>query len=94
MKRSILFIGFVTLIIVSLSVVQISLSNNLSTKGIVLGQLEEQIKYYKHENSILEEQMLTLTSYSHIASAAAELGFIHEKKITYLNNTMPVAFEQ
>lgn len=94
MKRSIFFISFIMLIIVSLSIVQISLSNSLATKGVVLGQVDEQIKYYKRENSLLEEKMLNLTSYSHIASAAADLGFVSDKKITYIKNSMPVALEQ
>lgn len=67
------------LVIVFLSVAQAFVSNRLSTSGIVLGEIEEEILLYKTENVALAEKFFMVTSLNNIASRAAVLGFVQEK---------------
>jgi len=80
--------------VISLTIVQITVSNSLSTKGIVLGKLNDEIKYYKTQNSILKEQVLKASSLTYIASQASTLGFVESNKVTYINTSAPVALQQ
>ncbi|MBP9719146.1 MAG: hypothetical protein KBD46_01650 [Candidatus Levybacteria bacterium] len=84
MKKPILFIIVIITIVVSLSVTQVTVSNNLSTTGIELAKIEEQIMTYKKENAMLKEKLLTASSFTTIASAAAELGFVEVKTRVFL----------
>jgi len=85
MKKPILFIIAIISIIVSLSIVQVTVSNNLSTTGVDLAKIEEEISFYKKENTVLKEKLLVSSSLDNIASKAAELGFIEEKTRVFLS---------
>jgi cell division protein FtsL len=91
MKKPILFIALIITIIVGLSIVQVSVSNSLSTTGIELAKFEEQISAYKKENEQLSEQLLTVSSFDNIASKAADMGFVEEKKHIVYTNPLPIA---
>ena len=91
MKKPVLFLSLLTLFIITLTIVQIVVSNNLSTKGVSLGKLEDEIRAYKKENTLLREKMLTLASFTNVASKAAELGLTTQKSEVYLNASVPLA---
>ncbi len=91
MKKAVTFITLVIGIIFVLSIIQIVVSNKLSTTGIVLGGLQDQIKTYKTENTLLAQQLLVLSSYNTIASSAADLGFITSKSPIVLSAPLPLA---
>lgn len=78
-------------IVVGLSIVQVTVSNSLSTTGIELGKIEEQISSYRNENARLSEKLLTLSSFDTIASKAADMGFIEEKTHIVLTKPLPIA---
>lgn len=79
MKKPILFIILIITIIISLSVVQVTVSNNLSTTGVELAKIEEKIIAYKKKNALLRQKLLAASSLDTIASKAAEMGFVEEK---------------
>lgn len=79
MKKPILFIILIITIIVSLSIIQVAVSNNLSTTGVELARIEEKIATYKKENVLLRQKLLIASSLDTIASKAAEMGFVEEK---------------
>lgn len=85
MKKPIIFIIAIICIIVSLSIVQVTVSNNLSTTGVELAKIEEKITFYKKENAVLKEKLLISSSLDSIASKAAELGFVEEKSRVFLS---------
>ena len=91
MKKPVVFITLIIVIIVGLSVVQVTVSNSLSTTGIELADIEEQITAYKKENAKLSEDLLTVASFSTIASKAADMGFVQEKKHIVITAPMPIA---
>lgn len=94
MKKPISFITFLTSTILILSVVQVMVSNRLSTTGTMLGNLQDGIKDYKTQNTLLSEKLLSISSFEYIASRAAELGFTHEKSSVALTDPLPLAVKQ
>lgn len=93
MKPSIL-IKIVICFVAILSIVQIAVSNRLSTTGIVLGKMEDELRLYTEENSLLKEKVLLASSLIHLASSAAELGFVQEKSQMVLIQPLPLAIKQ
>jgi hypothetical protein len=82
------------LIIVLLSIIQVVVSNRLSTSGIILGKIEENIRNYKTENAALAERFFLVTSLNSISSRAAVLGFVKEKSPLILTTSDVVAVRQ
>lgn len=76
--------------VISLSIVQVVVSNNLSTTGVELAKIEEQIATYRKQNTVLQEKLLMASSLTIIASKAAEMGFVEEKSRIFLQ-TSPLA---
>lgn len=91
MKKTKLFITSIVLMIIFLSVIQVVVSNSLSTVGVTLVKLQKEISFYKKENAILREKLLTASSLTNIASHAAELGFVEEKTYVLLPAPLPLA---
>ncbi|MBI2190045.1 MAG: hypothetical protein HYY87_02970 [Candidatus Levybacteria bacterium] len=94
MKKPVFFILFIIGIVFILSVVQIVVSNSLSTKGVTLGKLEDETSLYKKENALLKEKLLLASSYTHIASEAGILGLVRNLRQTSLTSPLPLAFRQ
>src|SRR6267142_768676 len=76
---SVIIVLFMLLIIVSGSLVEISVSNNLATEGLTLAKIQQHIDVIKKDNMLLSEQVYANASYTHIASQAATLGFVEAK---------------
>lgn len=94
MKKPIFFVASIIFIVVFLSIIQIVVSSNLSTKGVSLGKLEDEKSAYKKENALLKEKLLLASSYTYIASEAGTLGFVRSKAQVYLTSPLPLAFRQ
>ena len=93
MKRHKLVITVVIFIIVFLSTVQVAVSNRLSTDGIMLGKIEDEIRFYKAQNSFLSEELFLASSLNNIASKAAAFGFIENKSQFVLKTSLPFALK-
>ena len=91
MKKGAIFISILLTIIIGLSLVQVILSNSLSTTGLDLSRIEKETKLYKNENAVLREKLLIATSLSEIASKAAALGFSQNKSRVFVRTSMPIA---
>jgi cell division protein FtsL len=94
MRKPILciFILFITIIVLSL--VQVIVSNRLTTTGIELSKIQIQIADLKRENTVLSEKLLVVSSYDTIASQAATLGFVESKKQLFLSAPQPMALKR
>lgn len=88
-KRVVLFVIVGVLIVLSL--VQVVLSNSLSTTGIALSRLENEVAKYQRLNSMLRETILTETSLTKIASSAATLGFSQQTSQIVIDSSIPIA---
>lgn len=91
MKRPFLFISFIIAIVVSLSIVQVVVSNSISTTGIELGKLQTEIAKYEKHNALLSEQILTVSSLTYIEEVAKEDGFVLSKSHIFLPTSLPLA---
>lgn len=56
------------------------LYNRLSTSGTFVGEAEDEISFYKTQNALLTEKLLTLSSLTNIVKKAKEQGFVSEDK--------------
>ena len=89
-----ILISVLFLTIIVLSVVQIVVSNRLSSTGLILSSMQEEIANYKRDNTSLSEKLLEETSLTHIASRAATLGFVETKAQVYIQPAHPVALNR
>ncbi len=91
MKKQNVLLSTIIVIIIILSIVQVGVSNSLSTTGVVLSGLEQDILFYKKENAVLREKLLVTSSLTQVASKAAELGFVEGKSQLFVSKSWPVA---
>jgi hypothetical protein len=94
MKKPTLLILFFVIIIVGLSVVRVAILNNISTTGIELVNLQNELTSYKKENELLKEQYLAVSSLNEIDKKAKTLGFVEAKSHIYLSAPLPLALNQ
>jgi type II secretory pathway pseudopilin PulG len=94
MKKAVLSILALVLIVFGLSLVRIYISNQVSTSGVVLGQIQQQIDTYKMENIQLAENLYTKSSLTNIAEQAQKQGFVEQKTDFVINGQVPVAYKQ
>lgn len=95
MKRGYVLVGLLLLIVIALSVVQISVSNMLSTGGIELAQVQDNIHNLQKENAILKEQIYSMASLTNIAQKADKLGYVEGVNTSTLviANPQPLAIK-
>ena len=91
MKKPILFLSFLGCVIVVLALVRITLVNSISTTGIKLVDIQNQIATYKKENELLKEKYLMAASYTTISEKAQKLGFVPVKSQVDLSAPLPLA---
>lgn len=82
------------LVIVVLAVVRVAILNNISTTGIELVYLQNELTKYKKENVLLKEEYLAVSSLTTIDKKAKTLGFVEAKSHIYLNTPLPLALRQ
>ena len=94
MKKPTFIIFIIVFLIVALSLMRVVVSNNLSTTGITLLRLENQLNSYKIENAMLSEKLLSVTSLFYISSESSQLGFVENKTSFTLTKPLPLAIKQ
>ena len=94
MNKPVYLILFLFIVIIALSLVQVGLSNQISTAGADLTKLETSLVAYQKENIILQEQYLDASSFTNLAKKAKKLGFVEAKSQIYLNTPLPLALKQ
>lgn len=98
MKRGYILLSLLGLTIVVLSLVQITVSNMLSTGGIELSSVQSQIDNLQKENAILKEQIYSVASLTYIASEAEKLGYVEgvntKSSVLVIANPQPLAIRQ
>lgn len=96
MKRTGILFTILGAIIVILLVIQISVSNMLSTGGIKLSDIQGQIQGMQRENAILKEKILSVSSLTYISGQAEKEGFVPDKTqvVVVTNAQPPIAYNQ
>jgi len=82
-----------TIIIVLLYGVQIFLSHRLSTEGIALTEMSEEITTLTHENELLAHQIASASSHLTVSTRAAGFGFT-SAEITYIEQPPMALFTE
>lgn len=90
--KALLLINFC--IIIFLSLMQVIISNSLSTKGLGLSSIENEKEAYKKRNSLLQEKLLSISSLAYIATEAASIGFVNDKSTIFISSSFPIARKQ
>lgn len=91
MKRPFLVLSFIITIILGLSIAQASMANQISTTGADLVAVQQEVKEYKKNNTILKEKVLEASSFTNLTKKAKKLGFVEAKAPEYLNAPLPLA---
>ena len=95
MKKPAFIIIFLIGLIVVLSVVKAIVYNRLSTSGVFVAEAEERISFYKTQNAILSEDILTSSSLTNILAKAEELGFTNkDQSLLVLKTSRPLAVKR
>jgi type III secretory pathway component EscU len=94
MKKPILIISILLVIVLSLAIVRIYISNQVATSGVVLGQVQNEIDTYKIQNIQLSEKLYSQSSLTNIAKEAAIEGYVTQSTDFVLNGQIPVAYTQ
>lgn len=91
MKKSYLIIIFLLGLVVTFSVAKAILENTLSTSGIFVGKAEQEINYYKTQNAILSEKLLSLSSLASLSEKALGSGFTNDNTLMVIKTSRPLA---
>ena len=91
MKKSAFVLIFITVTILGLSIIQVTIANQIATTGGELTTLQKQITAYKKENQILEEQYLQASAFINLESKAKAIGFVEAKSQEYISTPLPLA---
>lgn len=78
-------------IVIVLSVVKVIIHNRLSTSGVFVSKVEREIDFYKTQNAILSEKLLTQSSLTNISEKAEKLGFVKENSLMVIKTSRPLA---
>jgi hypothetical protein len=94
MKKPILIISILLVIVLSLAIVRIYISNQVATSGVILGQVQNENDAYKIQNIQLSEKLYLQSSLTNIAKEATKEGFVTQSSDFVLNGQVPVAYTQ
>lgn len=90
-KKTKLFASLIAICILSLSIIQIIVTNHGISSGDNVTKLEEEKDRLLEENDKLETQIAKFTSIKNIKEQAKKIGFIEASSIVYLSTPLPVA---
>ena len=96
MKKITLVFSLLGSIIFVLLMVQISVSNMLSTGGITLSEIQQQTQDLQRQNAILKEKVLSISSLTYVAEQAEKEGFAPNKMAAVVVSSAqpPIALNQ
>ena len=78
-------------LVISLSIGKAVLNNTLSTSGIFISEAEREINFYKTQNAILSEELLTASSLTNIIEKAKASGFTDENNLMIIKTSGSLA---
>lgn len=84
----------VFLVVGVLAAAQILVANRLATQGDLIRKYETEAHWMNEKNQKVENEIIKLSSLSHIASRSAELAFIENISILYLPKPVVVAVKE
>ena len=92
-KKAKLFLAFLVVLFAVLQIVNIHLSNSISTNSIYAANDKAKVEDLSEKNTLLKTEVLKYTSYDYVASKAGEIGFVENNKNT-ISLSGPKSFAQ
>ena len=93
MKQAKFYIIISGLAIILLTLTRVVVTNTISTNGIDLANIQDKTNELKKQNALIREEILESSSLFHIASEAAEVGFVPSKTQMVLSSPAPLALK-
>ncbi len=94
MKKPFITVALSIVLLTSAVIAKTIVSGKVSTYGNSLGKMEKETDDLKTQNMVIREELLSLTSLNHVASAAAELGFAESKTQLVFSKSLPLALKR
>ncbi len=94
MRKPIFILAILIFVILSLFIARTVISNRISTSGVALGKTQDELSKYKTENTMLREQIYSLSSLSYVASAAVKIGFVESKSNFAISPAIAIALKR
>lgn len=94
MKKPVIILSSLLLCILLLTVLQAVVSNSISTSGIDLSRMQQEIAKYKKENTLLSEKILQASSFLTISEEAEKMGYVESHNAISMNDAMPLAYSR
>lgn len=91
MKKYKFILKSLIVITLFLALSRVVVSNVISTSGVELGKINEEISTLRIQNESLKQELFSKTSLENIASEAAKLGFTDKKENFVLTSPLPIA---
>lgn len=93
MKKSTAILTFLITATILLTMARAIVANKISTSGILLSKINDEINFYKTQNTNLRESLFSKSSLINISSQAGKLGFV-EKRENLILAPLPVALKR
>jgi cell division protein FtsL len=90
-RKPYLVLGVLFTVIAILFGVRVVVSTRITTSGLALGEMQDEIAQYKTENTTLKQQIFALSSLSHVSEAASRVGFVESKSTFAVTAAHPIA---
>ncbi len=94
MKKLIITLSSFAVIILLLTITRAVVSNSLSTSGVDLTRLSQEIDAYKRETAILEEKTLQASSYTTLQEEAGKRGYEPMSGQLVFSSQLPFAYKK
>lgn len=91
MKKYKFIIKFLITITLFLAIGRVVVSNIISTSGVELGKINEEVAIFRAQNDSLKQELFFKSSLENLASEAAKLGFTDKKESFVLTSPLPIA---
>lgn len=81
----------VTLLVISLALIQLVITHRLATSGGAIRELEIKAQRLEDKSELLRQEITQLGSLRRVAQKAEELGFVRNNSLLHLIPELPVA---
>lgn len=93
MKKPIIIISSLILVIMVLTVTRAIISNNLSTTGVDLSRIDQEIDIFQRKNVLLQEKTLHASAFTTLARTAEQKGYEAISSQIVLTSPLPIALK-
>lgn len=92
MNKPIFIISALVLVVIVLTVTRVIISNNLSTTGVDLSRIDQEIDTYQRKNALLQEKTLQASAFISLGHEAEKEGYEVMSSQVVLTSPLPIAY--